>query len=912
MGRIYNRTPIQINTPSSNKVLQFTYSDFKGINENKNFITVEQESFADCKNVFVNEYGILSSRPHLIPIKNVTDVILDFWSFGKIIIYKVKDGDFYKLHIVDDDISLYLDIFNENVTIVEMDNKLIIFCKFEDEYIKYYDKVKKVINSADELLYIPNITARSELLTDDVDSKNVLTSKTIETFLYTPETGLSPNIYSYLSIKYKIETPISENFVTIDTTYPSLTERLLDFAFLFGKGTILSSPANQLVYIDEINKKVMYSPDGLTFSKTYTWNFKNIISYGFINVSNDENAGYNFLICLELEDSTKKTYRLDSYGEIYYNKSIIEKPVSGPLLNIYDDSEVYLKETSLNDYKYQFYAKYNFGSNVTHIAVGNTTLEPLALICAQGEEIVIDGSWKSGVSFITLFETRCTLDWVYDFSSSTRYDLPFKTRYCIPVSGKLLGFTSNLAVYYDESNLKMYIVKTKESTLTNEKLTYELIESIMSIKTTDDTIWSVGDDLLMFSNCIIDDEFWECGVYEYNGNMYPIVLPDYDGKITTLTVGKNLFVAKQKDTYNDVPVYRSGLNKTIELQAITDGKQQELVSKFTSVTTLNEHYFAIDNILYITEYREEDDDFKLYVPEKSKQSFNSKILAMAPISESIVAIFTENDVWYVENSENGYRYYRSRLVLSLFEGLNVITDSSGTNTLLCDRNGLLLLSYQAFTATSEQGLSYLSSPIHSRFDKGKINKILVYKNWIICYEYKSPDVYLLDTRNSSWWYFNFNIDIDKIVVLTNDDWDNELSILSNGKLYKLTYDDKYKDDINGESLDIDWFIKSQKLHFNAINNHKHIENLIFYSVENGDIATDVNLSIRNYRDYVNVGKDESFDYNVDIIKTFVKKLNYFNVNEFEYILKSNSELSIQNPLSLSNISIKYRLGNEVK
>ena len=54
------------------------------------------------------------------------------------------------------------------------------------------------------------------------------------------------------------------------------------------------------------------------------------------------------------------------------------------------------------------------------------------------------------------------------------------------------------------------------------------------------------------------------------------------------------------------------------------------------------------------------------------------------------------------------------------------------------------------------------------------------------------------------------------------------------------------------------------------------------------------------------------NYDVNIIRTYVQRLNYSKVNEFEYMLSSNEENAINVPLSLSNITIKYKVGGEIR
>jgi hypothetical protein len=679
-----------------------------------------------------------------------------------------------------------------------------------------------------------------------------------------------------------------------------LENRLIDFAFLFGNGFLVVSPSNQVLYVDVKNKQIRYSPDGQTFSKTYEWDFDSIHSIAFTNGNND--TGYECSISLT-KGNQGKTHRLNVIGEIVYNNtSSLEIPFSGRFLTFLTDSEYFVKKYDAN--RYLLYIEGKAGTTVLRYTQGYIPLEALGII-----NLVRDGDY---VKFITVYNNRCILNKL-TFGNAGGASEPGED--AIIVSGsKLLGFTPNTIVYHEESDGNLILVRTeKDTTYPDVGGSYSKSIVDFHVTPTADTMWSISDDKLIFTNCIVNGERWECGVFEYSGNIYPIVLPDYNGNITTVGIGSQIFVAKQKDSNTDVPLYRSGLNRVIELQAIVDGEQQDISSKFNHTATLNEHYFSVDNCLYITEYREENTNFKLYLPEISKQEFNSKILGLAPISDTLMAVFTKNDIWYVEHSEDGYRYYKARLKLTLSDDLDIATDSTGMNTLLCDRNGLITLSYQALMSTSEQGVNRLSSPISSRFDNGKINKLLVFKNWVNCYDGETSNVYLFDIRNSSWWYFDFGIPVHKMGVLMNKDWDNEICILSNGKLYKLNYDnEEYFDVVNGEKIDIEWFFKSQKLHLNAINYYKRISNITFYGVENTNIPVNVDLSIRNYRKLANEGKAENFEYDVDIIRTFVKRLNYIKVNEFEYELKADLNAYKQSALSLSNISIKYSIGNEVK
>ena len=99
MIRTFNRQPLNVNTPDKEDIghKYLNQYNFKGLVENKNFMQVDQDSFSDCNNVYVNEEGLLRSRPSFkvknIIVKlengNVTlGNIVDTFVFDDIIVYK--------------------------------------------------------------------------------------------------------------------------------------------------------------------------------------------------------------------------------------------------------------------------------------------------------------------------------------------------------------------------------------------------------------------------------------------------------------------------------------------------------------------------------------------------------------------------------------------------------------------------------------------------------------------------------------------------------------------------------------------------------------------------------------------------------------------------------------------------------
>ena len=239
------------------------------------------------------------------------------------------------------------------------------------------------------------------------------------------------------------------------------------------------------------------------------------------------------------------------------------------------------------------------------------------------------------------------------------------------------------------------------------------------------------------------------------------------------------------------------------------------------------------------------------------------------------------------------------------------------------------MSYQEFMATSEQTLTYLSDTIFSVFkdyitESNSMNEIKLFKYsyWIVVYKQDSKFLLLFDIRNNSWWPLEYRSNLTKFVL----DKDTVMQ-LSNGKMFILDKNEThYYDDNNITVRKIDWYIQSQKLHLNALNYYKHIVNMTFTSVhdkqllEQEEYDADLfsfKLQVNNYRKKVdgNINDEDEFVsivYNVESARTFVQRLNYSKVNEFQYLLSSDDENAVDIPLSLNSITIKYKIGSQVR
>lgn len=376
--------------------------------------------------------------------------------------------------------------------------------------------------------------------------------------------------------------------------------------------------------------------------------------------------------------------------------------------------------------------------------------------------------------------------------------------------------------------------------------------------------------------------------------LHPSYTLYYSNKYLYLISNNSLYSSNVNNVEITIDVFNKGTNSFF--------KPDMLLS--------SEHlYVSKNNTLYINEFVNSE-GFKLYFPKINTQKFNNPITNLHAISSTETAIFFDDEVYYVTNSDKGYMYYKSNVQVGCMRGSDIITTFDGKYTIFASKRGIVAMSYQQFVASTEQALTYLTDNIYDIYFKFYDGPVKMYKYgfWIVCYKQKSADILLFDTRNSSWWFMSGNMFVKKLI-----DYNDEVEILLNNDLYRCdTSENEYYDFDGKEKHTIEWFIESQKLHFGSINYHKNIRDISVISVLDNYKNLSFNLQITNYRKTVSEQNEETLQFKVDSIRTFVKHLNCFKVNQLKYILRYDDELYEQVPLSLTSITIKYKITRQVR
>lgn len=400
-------------------------------------------------------------------------------------------------------------------------------------------------------------------------------------------------------------------------------------------------------------------------------------------------------------------------------------------------------------------------------------------------------------------------------------------------------------------------------------------------------------------------------IFDIEGNLITEQFVLKNGnKLPLLFTAKPLSAVNHLYLYTNDRLYSNDLLNFITIDELRKGSNKYILPDF--VTELSDFYFSKNKTLYIS--KNTGDNFKWYFPKINTQEYDYNITNLHPISQTEVAVFTKDNLYYVQkdvlNEQIVYNHYKSKLQIGCKAGSDVITTFDGTHTIFASDRGIVAMTYQHFVATDEQSVSYLTDNMYTLYKDYYDAPVKIFKHafWIVFYKQNSSDVLLFDVRNNSWWLTTGNMKVNKIVQLNED-----IKLLLDSNIYKPDISDYRYYDYDGKNkINIDWYLRSQKLHLQSIDYQKNIRDITIVSVLDSTTPMSFKLQIVNYRKTIKEGKEQLLEYRVDSIRTFVKHLNCMKVNQTQYVLKNNDESYVQLPLSLSSLNIKYRITRQVR
>lgn len=366
-------------------------------------------------------------------------------------------------------------------------------------------------------------------------------------------------------------------------------------------------------------------------------------------------------------------------------------------------------------------------------------------------------------------------------------------------------------------------------------------------------------------------------------------------------------------------LYSSAGLSDVTIRYLTSGDDKffmpDIVQDFITIvlTKNNVLYWTTDVLNTITRGGKEYQIPALYIEQIDNtkgnwQNLPDDITELTVFSQTSLGVFLENNVYEFQyNVDNDvYLLTPTKLQLGNRKGSEVLANYDGQSIFITNIKGLISLTYEDFVQSTEQVYNYLTENIMSEYDKFATApiKLYQYKDWLFMYKENETELYVYDTRNKSWWYWTnpygikqIVFDGNQVIVLTED--------------YLLYYDFETTDFRDLTDTIIPWKIVSQKIHFGAPNNYKHIRQLAVITTQNTENMR-YKLGFINYHNLFNLVDTDTVEYEINQLTTMIKRVTFMKTNAFQFIIKSDSTDKNPKYFATPNIAIKYRITERVR
>lgn len=952
MARTINRQPWNVRSIDYGDTgyKYFGYSEWKGKCTDKNFIGVDQETFEDCNNVYIDRDNILRSRPSVKVAKTdkVYQDISEIYTFGPWTVYKKASTTttttlyFVQLYKTIDHVWEEPNVPTD-CKIVLADEKIFVF---GNNYAKYFDLVNTELLDATDLIYSPVTKLYTYGAEKELEKPNVWSKTHRERYIWNRKTPTDLDRLTGKKVEVEVpgEEPVTitnfrkyQEYTISKKLYEGLDESYIyqPIQYKASSGTVTrASIENSIPMLDVSNRNSIVRAKKTTKTVSGT-------SYTYYQLEYAVD-GVNFSMLPDLPWDDTKPYNC------YYIPKFSE---DGTIIYLYTSQGLFaisvLSESGEGNYIYATWTNlctlYSIPNTNTFTEFGSAYMSTYNTFSVFTG---IDGG--TNVQYALFMVREGTLvskaNW-WDSSQSSYYNGHQckmicnlgKTIICIGVGTHIAIFEFTTA----EADPSIEYVLITEGSETPVSITYIVLRNVAlynsGVLSGAIAVLGPPNALYLFKwgdkytlERISNDEF--------NFNTTSLIVTENDSSIFTqqqylfhktllpvvstypIAVKNDyLYYGKYDTATGTFDVYTTYIADNITLtETVTD--KEEMNYLFDCETELSQYYISKHKTVYISSKGAyTNNDFEWYFSEEYVEHFDYDVTALHPISTTEVAVFTENSIYYIvpttitvdEIERVAYQYYKSRIPLGCYKGSDVVTSYDGKYTMFSTKRGLVAMAYQDFVSSTEQALTFLSDNISKAYfdwNRGAI-KLTLYKYWLILYRLDTDTAFVYDMRNASWWPIQFAT-VQQVV-----EFRDELRVLARNFVhYCDTGDDDYKDDFYGN---ISWSLKSQKLHFNAINYYKAINNITLSSVmdklPNAANPFTCNMRITTYRKIMDgTQAPETMAFYVDMIRTFVKKLNYMKIGQFQFEMLSDDDNAQQSPLSLTSIVVKYKTTGQVR
>lgn len=987
MARTFNRRPVTIDGPDSSDIKNYTfnYEQWKGIDDGKNFLSVDQSTFSDAQNMYIDSEGLLSSRPavqsaliggwYQIPQKVINYYEYPNSKYDSTIRLIIGIGDVPSLASNVRMLVLYDDHFHVRLYVtynttaaalltikcIDSFDKLYIFATKEADTSRsntslyVYNKVTGMISyPADNIksIYVPTTKIFTGNNEEEGETPNLWTTSERYLYYYNDVTGISGDANG------KTLTWEGKTLTWSDNYKPYLVK---EHYSLSSDAIVTVASTGAVAWV--VDSVLHYAVNG---SEIYSWSLTNILSTNYIvSRLKFNNAGNTIFI--EVLDTSSSSHSI--YPELYM-VSCVSTTESNTLQypSPVNAAETLISSVGLIEYYIIAYDYIDDGQWCMYYHSYSTTNAVQTYgICwnfngagvVYGDDITIDGS-NVRVDAVAISKNYIVGIGSDNTDTYTRY----VTGIYKPSSGKsvqrvdtfnlgskISGVGSmryQMCLAIDTINYYAYIpTEVNRSgtpwTVKFGGIRHSLSESTKTYIAVDtNSIYELTNTPGVNSHLspfpyIFFDNYNKVAI---NNKIVDFTKVDFSktdpaerSTAISITMLDNNLIQSNTLLYNQIEKVGSSVKiltrfstDTFELYYDKLG-EVTYPNSITDILYLNNYFFAVDNVLYHTENRYNDDgEFLFYLPKKNRNEFDSSITKLHQIGDDIIAIFFENEIHYAKyDSDVGtYRYYKSKLQFGVPKYADVVTSDDSITTYFGTERGIMALSYQNFIATTEQATVPISDSVFNLIkDFLKDNAIKIYKKdyWVAFYN-GTDTVWIYDIRNQSWWRQKFN---KAVTLITSRSLGKDTLLIINRIFYLLKIPGTYFENSglyfeNGTYLDddetpIEWYFKSQKLHLGAPNYFKSIQGMTFFDSSEEDYENIFDLETYAYRDKPYVNGEQNVHYDVRMIRTYLLRMHTMKTNEFQFQISSDNTIEqdeLRHQLKLSSISIRYRITGEVR
>lgn len=1026
--KTYKRLPPEIDTNLNNYNKYFNQMNFKGILEDDNIYAIDQESFRDAKNVYVDWNDRLVSRPTLqvdevpkVGYENAYEAwdpgqtLLDIKRFGSNTVYVILSKYALLVKVIPDDSSKITLANNADLMLVLSTDSKYHIASIDHYIICFNDTAGAQVFDTNQF---NNMTLGQSLpgwkpIEDFVNipvvkrviggritelPKNEFTESTKEEYIWSNESHLElPKLVPGTNIRADGNVKVTTNQETYDWGDIVATYNYPEYRILRGLSTTTKVQNDSIMTVAKgriciaTDQYFLYSFNGKTFNKAYYPSYEGT----FLNIASiSEDGDYFFFVTsngvyrCNLGDFTwADVIRVDSETQIvgtgkhniccfktgnifsFLTIKTVESQTEPGETVVYSDiqeARLYFKGPGLysgidktQDNRLTYITKYfnyndiNIGREqvgtydiADYLGFGDTLIDKdlakTALNIVYGHDsdnnlianiVLLNGGTQTDRKLILFVIGGDTTPYVGHRIQNRMLAI------AVPQSGNPhYKVCEQLVVGYGQASMSikfgMYYADKPEQSTSDLSWKYKAV--VCSLKSNEINIFmhftdkhdgafsvsngapiplSLSEGLVIVNKTLVEKK----STTGYN--LYPLLPNTLNG---SAFMANRLLTIAEEQTYYIVDA-STGL---IYTNSLLDGDIATITYTFKKTTPYpkipkvsysgTELYLGFDNLLQITANVKDGTDTYFNLPSINNQSFIDNITGMINISTTEIAIFFLHKVVIcsrVTDETYGYRYdyYNTKLSTGIRLGDSIINTLEGSYTIFPTRRGLAIMNYQAFMATTDQVIQYMTDNVKDMwsefFDASQEIHIIQHRNRLI-FTNNTQTILMYDLTQASWW--KWEIPIKALIALTDQ---NSLRLINKQLLIfkkSAQYFDLYEK--GGNKLPIDWYVLSQPLHMKAPNYYKNLKQLVFQlsDSDNTKLPKSMLAQIKLFRKKITVRDPETVMFKIEELRTFVKRFNYWKINEVQWGLSNDDSTATPAPLELDGIGIKYEIGEEVR